>query len=245
MIHLEFLPTRYRQRQMARRGMIRRIALAGAVATLFTGAGAWQHGQERALRRELALVEAQHAAAQANERTLKELQTTLQETRAKAALCAFLRRPSPRALVLASLAKASPAAVELTEVDLTWESPHGDGAPPRAAFPGPSNGEALPAAGRDLQLLRNELDFSRTTARIAGVAFDAAAIHQFIAALGDNPRCLRTELGSLESQDSEEHGRVTQFTARVTYGNAQRREPPPNPQRTAIAPQKPKEQPWR
>jgi hypothetical protein len=216
---VEFLPPRYRQRQAARRNVLRRIGAVAAVAAGIGAASVWQHGQQRQARQQLAKVEARQQVVEANTRRLEELQWELANARAAAELCVFLRRPWPRTRIFASVVGAAPEKVELTEITISEEAPDpgssaGRSSPARSAAPGAAANEGPPAA-RDLRRLVEESGRTRTVVRIAGAAADSAAIHRFVANLSRDPLFARTELGSLESIEQPERGTVTRFAARI------------------------------
>jgi hypothetical protein len=232
---VEFLPPRYRQRRAARRSLLRRIGGVAAVGAGIAAASAWQHGQERAARQELAKVEAREQVVLANSRQLEELRWELAHARAAAELCVFLGRPWPRTRILAAVEGAAPAQIELTELAISQEAiapvdsvvrrPLGRGGAPRTAA------EEGPPASRDLRRLVEETGRMRTIVRVAGAAADPAIIHGFVANLSRDAIFDRTELGSLETLELPERGTVTRFEVRIVlrdeFGAASPVEPNP------------------
>ncbi len=213
---IEFLPARYRYRQRARRETARRLGGALLIVLAIVAASAWQHAQMRSVRRALARVEADYAAAELNHSRLNALRGELKKTRAAAELCVFLQLPMSHAQVLAEIANALPPEVELTELRVTLEqsakSPVrrlGHAGNDQAAT---SKAVLVPGPLQDLRRLREETDGAHQLVRVSGVAFDSAAPHLFVASLNANALLLRAELTSLETTDLEERGPVTHFS---------------------------------
>jgi hypothetical protein len=225
MSHLEFLPPRYRQRRAARKNVVRKVVVLAGMAAVTASVALWQTAQERAARRELAQAAARDAVAQANQRRLAELQSELIHARAAAELCIFLRRPWPRARILATVINALPMDVELAELRIAYE----EAAPDRPA-PGAGSqkkrsaarkdAESVPPAVQDLQQLTTDFGRAQTVVHLSGAALDSLAIHRFIAHLSHDPLVARAELGSLEIGGSSERGAATQFTARIVMRDA-------------------------
>jgi hypothetical protein len=215
---VEFLPPRYRQRQAARRSLLRRIGAVAAVAAGVAAASAWQHGQERAARQVLAKVEAREKVVRSNEVRLEELRWELAHVRAAAELCVFLERPWPRTRILSAVEGAAPVEIELTELTISQEAIISEAAvarmPARRGASRTAEEEGPPAA-RDLRRLVEETGRLRTVARVAGAAADPAPIHRFVANLSRDPLFALTELGSLETLEQPERGTVTKFAVRI------------------------------
>jgi Tfp pilus assembly protein PilN len=185
-------------------------------------ASTWQHAQERRVRNELKLADTYALAAETNLKRLNALQAGLKEAQAAAQLCCFLQRAWPRTHVLAAVAQAIPPEVELMELEIVQEEGAGDPSSFRTRGAGAQDAQAAakPPALQDLRRLDEEQGAKQTVLRLAGVAADPAAIHRFVADLGQRTLFARADLGSLETVDETERGPVTRFTARVVLCDA-------------------------
>lgn len=218
MQHLEFLPPRYRHRRRSRRSVLRCAAIAGAAATIVVSLSSWQHRQERRARYAWSEAHARFTAAKNIDQELAKLRAELVHARAAADLCVFLQRPWPRSQVLDTIIRVLPAEVELTELHLSQETlptnralQKGGGIERRAK----EDSRALPPSLTDLRKLREEFDTVQTVVQVAGLAYESASLHHFVAALAREPLVVRCELGAQETVEHPQKGSVTKFSARI------------------------------
>ncbi|MBW3598850.1 MAG: hypothetical protein KY475_16440 [Planctomycetes bacterium] len=236
MQYVEFLPPRYRHRRRSQQTLLRNVAALGAAAAVIASLSAWQHRQERAAREAWLEADARYSVAHDTNERLEQVRSELAAVRAGAELCVFLNRPWPRSQMLAAIAAAAPEELELTELRVSYEAiPTESESRSSGARAGRAKEKApqLPAALRDLQRLREQFDSVQTVVHISGIAGDSAALHRFVAALGEHRLFVRADLGSQEAVAHPQRGSVTKFAARVVvrpeYGH------PRGPSGSAVA----------
>ena len=80
-----------------------------------------------------------------------------------------------------------------------------------------SETEATPAEGarRDLDALRTRLEAEDTVVHVAGLTQDNAALHQYVALLGESRLFTKAELSSIETLDPLEYDGTAQFNVQL------------------------------
>jgi hypothetical protein len=222
LLDIDFLPASYRQKCMQRRAYIWRVVAAAMILTFFTLAGLFQWNQQAQVRRELELVETQHADAMEMNAKFAEAAQELQTQQRSAELLTFLRHRWPRSQIIAAILDPMPESVRLSE----WHIGHETIAatltaqPPATPEAGAAPADKAARRAADLKRLLHESKTRQQFVLLSGEAGDAATLHEYLAKLGANPLFDHVDLRSLEhvlSPDKEMHdtiGRV-QFTARA------------------------------
>ncbi len=205
MLDIDFLPAQYHRRQARKRSKpwhaVAVLAFVGLVAVAAVG----QQRQRRLLRAELDLLTPQYEQAAAVNARLAEVQASLNEARAEAALIAYLRHPWPRTQLLRALLEPLPEDILLTELEISNEQPTATRLPERRPQPGDADKTraALTPAERDLADLRQRTDPLQTVIRLAGTTSDGAALHHYLGQLSHRSLFRKAELESIERIDGE------------------------------------------
>ncbi len=203
MLDLDFLPAQYHRRQARKRSTPWHVVVVLVFLGLGVLAAVGQHRQLRSLRVELALLAPQYEHATAVSAQLAQVQESLKETRAEAALFTYLQHPWPRTQLLRSLLEPLPEELFLTELEIANDLPTAA----RSSEPGlqPKSDEnameALSPAERDLAELRQRNDALQTVIRITGSTDDGAALHRYLGELSTRSLFQKAELESIERME--------------------------------------------
>lgn len=223
MLDLDFLPAEYRRRQARKRSKPWHAMVGLAFVGLVALAAFGQHRQLHSLRAELALLTPQYEHATAVDARLAQVQESLKEARAEAALFTYLQHPWPRTQLLRSLLEPLPEELFLTELEISNELPTATrSSDPRLQPKSDDKAiEALSAAERDLAELRQRNDTLRTVIRITGNTDDGAALHRYLGELSSRFLFRKAELESIERIEGDAatgmHFRAT-VVVRPGYG---------------------------
>ncbi|MFW5693433.1 MAG: PilN domain-containing protein [Thermoguttaceae bacterium] len=223
MLDLDFLPAQYRRRQARKRSKPWHAVVVLAFLGLVSLAAVGQHRQLRSLRAQLALLEPRYEHATAVSAQLAQVQESLKEARAEAALFTYLQHPWPRTQLLRSLLEPLPEELFLTELEIANELPTAASSsePPLQPKRDENAMDALSPAERDLAELRQRNDALQTVIRITGSTDDGAALHGYLGELSSRSLFRQAELESIESMEGASpagvHFRAT-VVVRPGYG---------------------------
>ncbi len=216
MQQIDFLPQEYRHRYRTRQNQLRTVALAGVVAVglfaieLVQQYRYWQLGKAVADCRP-----AYNSAIQLQEE-LTTLQQELRTAENEAQLFAYLQHPWPRTQIISALLLSLPAEIALDELEIHRRATSGRKV--LASLVTSEKEEENPspdtAGAADLKQLHQRYDARQTVVLITGKTTDLAALHYYLAQLGEQDLFTKAELQSVESQDRL--GTITRFRAQLT-----------------------------
>ncbi len=225
---IDFLPSKYREQNTARKARVWQFAVLLLFGGVIVATAAGQYLLRVSATSERDAVLLQHTAAKATNDLFDRLQSRLADVRSTAQLYTYLQHPWPRTQILAAVGRELPDEVTLSEMRITLDanaSPEGGRNRPRD--PRRSENEDKELAGmhpaaRDLKQLADEFNGQRTVVLLAGHTSDTAALHRLVARLGDAALFAKAELRSLEAaQRRELHGSSVfevRLTVRPGYG---------------------------
>ena len=225
MYQIDFLPEEYRHQRTARRQQFRRLVLLAVAAGGLMSVSFLLHIRRVQLQQELDLVEPVHSALCAQTKQWNTLQTHLQSVRAMAELLAYLRHPWPRTQILTQLVEPLPESLIVEQISIDRQTPENQ-PPPRPMSRNEQEAEkarlaAMPPATRDRRRFQQECDPMQTIVRLGGRALDAAALHQYLAALEKSQLFHKVHLVNLEkSGDREGLQFQVRLIVRPGYGQA-------------------------
>jgi hypothetical protein len=222
MKNIDFLPDLYRQREALRRARVwwcTVVVIFGTAIGLAAGAQLWLR---RSIKGQLAELDLQYAAAQAQVRELAALQTQINQAGRAASLFTFLEDPWPRTQILAELVRPLPDSVRLTNLhigeEVVAQSQLQAQAGPRRRGPrgDDDEGPKLSPPEADLARLREEASQRQTFVELEGQTEDVPQLHQYVAAIGRSPLVAQAQIKSLETTASPDQQEPrTIFTLRV------------------------------
>jgi hypothetical protein len=233
---IDFLPDIYRQREALHRARlwwcIVVLVFGGAIGASAT-AQVWLRAS---LRRELAELAPQFAAAQAQVRELTALQTQIVRAAHEANLYTYLDHPWPRTQLLAEVVRPLPVTIRLSQVHVGEEEHARNGQPagPRNVRPEEPNAAKASHPELDLVRLQDELDRRVATIELDGHTSDVSQLHAYVSDVNRSSLVASAHIKSLEAAAGGQPGR-TQFKLRliVKPGHCQSSEPASSPTMTA------------
>ena len=240
MQQIDFLPTKYRERDAVQKGRIWQLVVLLAFAAGVSSAAIGQYTLRKTVESELLGIEDRHATAERKQAEVNELQQKLAESKEVAALYTYLKFPWPRTQLISQIVDSLPEAIALTE--LTIGNADVRAAPTRK--PPPTAEEAADEqsspAHRDLSDLRKQHDLRDTRVELTGSAEDIVALHAYVAQLGQSPLFQSAKLDSLESRPEDG---VSTFLVRLVvtpgYGQPGGPKGPLRPESAVAAKQSP------
>lgn len=225
MYQIDFLPEEYRQRRAVRRQQFRRLLLLAVAAGTFAGISFLLQVRRVHLEGQLDLIQPVHSSLAAQNKQLNTLQTHLQTLRSMAELLGYLKHPWPRTQILAQLFQPLPKDLILEQVSIDRQMPENQ-PPQRPLSRSEQEAEkarlaAMAPASRDLHRFQRECDPLETVVRLSGVALEAAALHQYLAALEKADLFTKVQLMNLEKIGDQEGLRFqAKLIVRPGYGQA-------------------------
>jgi hypothetical protein len=237
MKNIDFLPDIYRQRAALRRARVWWcivVVLFGGTIGSSIAAQVWLR---MSLKRQLAQVEGEFVASQAQVKELATLQAQIAKSAQEASLFTYLQHPWPRTQLLAQVVQPLPRSIRLTQIhireeDLPRETPQSG-----PVHRGQEPEVKLQPPEEDLAKLQLESDFKQTVIELQGFTPEVSRLHEYVAALNASPLIAATHVKSLESDPDPQHLR-TRFTLRLIvqpgYGQRGNETPlpvPPGPSR--------------
>ncbi|HOM16714.1 MAG TPA: hypothetical protein PLQ00_05255 [Thermoguttaceae bacterium] len=225
MYQIDFLPEEYRYRRAVHRQQLRRLILLAFAAGAMAGLSFLLHVHRLRLEGQLDLIQPVHTSLAAQNKQLHTLQTHLQTVRSMAELLAYLRHPWPRTQILVQLFQPLPGALILEQVTIDRQMPENQ-PPQRPLSRSEQEAEkarlaAMAPPSRDLHRFRRECDPMQTVVRLSGVALEATALHQYLAALEKADLFTKVQLMNLEKSGDQEGLRFqVRLIVRPGYGQA-------------------------
>lgn len=244
MKNVDFLPTRYHERDLRRQAQIWRYLVLLAFGSVICAATLGQLVLKQAAQARVVAFQQVHFEAQQKQARLKQLQTDLAATAQVAELYVYLQHPWPCSQLLTQLMTPLPANVTLGELTVLQDGDATEGTAPNfqlvASDKDVSN---LPPSQRDLANLRRRHDGGRTRIQLSGTTRDTSALNEYVQALNRSRLFQSAKLVSLESTAADQSTPDSRFEVQVVvrpgYGQpGGPREPPVGPitQRPAIGP---------
>ena len=198
-----------------------RVLVFAIFGGVIAAAAAFQLVSRRNVALQTTEIEPAHATARATIATLGQLQTDLQDLKAKAQLLVYLRHRWPTTRVLAAVARPVCDNVTLTHLRITRDSPDFGRNSATTRNEGGEGGNGLdqqpPAAPAvvDLAALREQDETRRTVALVTGTADDIASLHRYVARLDASDLFEKAELLGIEHLDTPDSPQSSQFNVRV------------------------------
>jgi hypothetical protein len=234
MSQIDFLPEKYRQRDVHRKNRWSRVVVVFLFAGLLAAGGFVLRKKRLAVAAELDLARQSHETMMAETMNLAKAMAQLSEARGEANLVAYLRHPWSRARIVAAIVQDWPESLVLQELKIQPEAGQGGRANPIVAAPPPENQAPKPPAQADLAELRRDLQLRPTVVLLSGLMTDHAALRQYLAALGKLDLFSNVELLGMAPADD---GRALKFNVRLSlapgYGQSGGPSAPPQPRKTA------------
>jgi hypothetical protein len=236
---IDFLPDIYRQREALHRARmwwcIVVMIFGGAIGAAAT-AQTWLRSS---LQQQLAELEPQFQAAQAQVRELTALQLKITRASHEANLYTYLDHPWPRTQLLAEVVRPLPNGIRLTQLHV-GEEEHARQATPAGPRNAKSDEQAAAKISHpelDLARLQEELDRRQAAIELDGHTADVARLHAYVADVNRSPLVASAHIKSLESAVANQPGR-TRFTLRliVKPGHCQSSDALTPPAMTAATP---------
>ncbi len=198
---IDFLPAEYFQRRVRQQARPWRIAALTLLGALATGAATGQYLQRQRLQAELDALLPAYQLASAEQQRLAQMQAQLQTEEQTAELLAYLHHPWPKSQILRALVDNLPEQVVLEQLRIGRQRRQTQ-QPAEVRPPSAEQREdlsKLPAAQRDLRVLREEYDTADVYVRIEGYTSDSSALYGWLTALGKQRLVAKAELISIES----------------------------------------------
>lgn len=215
MQQIDFLPQEYRHRHRRRQNQAHTVALAGLAALGLLAIELIQQGRYWQLGKALADCQPAHENAVRLQEALAQLQQNLQTAECDARLFAYLHHPWPRTQIVSALLLSLPPEIALDELQIDRLAGVKQGV--LASFATENEKEKVqagPASAADLKQLHQRYGSRQTVVLLVGKTTDLAALHHYLAQLGEQDLFTAAELESVESEDQQ--GTMTRFRARVT-----------------------------
>lgn len=210
MQQIDFLPEHYRQRNKSRKKNVWQIVVLAMFAGSIITASIYQYTMGLHTRMELGRLGTQRQRAEEAQQELAKLQQELAGEKQSALLVAYLKHAWPRTQLLDALHDPRDEALTFTELQISRQQARG------ATLR--NEREATPAApaAQDLQRLRQRWDNLPVVIQLSGVTSDLAALHSYVGRLNRSPLLREAQLGSVESDDEDQHPGKVHFEIRMT-----------------------------
>lgn len=199
MKNIDFLPERYRERDLNRKATIWQCALLAGFGGLLLAASFGQLAMKRSLQSELHELEPSRIDANLKRERVEILKQRLGSSEEIAALYTYLRHPWPRTQLIVSITQSLPECVVLEGVEILEQQPDRS---PFARSEGQDGANSPTSAGADLAELRDQHDASQLVVRIRGTVDDTSELNDYVRQLGEVPLFRNVSLSSLQSQAS-------------------------------------------
>ena len=195
---IDFLPERYRERDLKRKAALWQYALAAGFGGLLLAATIGQISIKRSLQADLAKLNPSSIQTQMKRARVKALKQQLGNSEQSAALYTYLRHPWPRTQLIIRITEILPENVELQGIEIVAQRPSSS---PSNTNTGDPSDETAPAAS-DLAELRSNYDATQLVVRVRGTVDDTAALNGYVKQLGEVPLFRSVSLGSLQTPQS-------------------------------------------
>jgi hypothetical protein len=222
MPQIDFLPEKYRQRDVHRKNRWTRTVVILAFVGLLA-AGSFALRKKRAsVAAELDLARQSYDTMMTQTTELSKEIVQLSEARGQANLIAFLRHPWSRARIVAAVVQHWPQSLVLEELRIQREGQ--GGVVPIAPAPVPGQ-PPKPPAQADLLELGRDVQNRPAVVLVSGLMSDHAVLHRYLAELGKIDLFSNVELLGMVPADA---AGILRFNVRLTVapGYGQRGGPP-------------------
>jgi len=213
MKNIDFLPERYRERDLKRKAAIWQYALLLGFGGLLVAATLGQLAIKRSLRASLAELKQSRIDTNLKRESVALLKQQLGSSEEIAALYTYLRHPWPRTQLLAKVTELLPESVVLEGIEILEQKQNDSSLALSETGDGVSG--ATPAAA-DLAQLRGDQDATQLVVRIRGTVEDPAALNEYVRQLGNVTLFRGVSLGSLQSKASRDETPRSEFELNVT-----------------------------
>lgn len=239
---IDFLPEIYRQREALRRARLWWCVVVVLFGTAIGAAATAQGWLRASLHRQLAALEPEFSAAQAQVRELTALHTQIAHASHEANLYTYLDHPWPRTQLLAEVVRPLPEIIRLSQLHVGEEehAKNGQAAGPRSVRSDEPNAPKASHPELDLVRLQDELDRRQTSIELDGHTTDVAGLHAYVAEVNRSPLVASAHIKSLEATPGSQAVR-TRFTLRLVVqpGHCQITETVAAPAQTAMVGESP------
>jgi Tfp pilus assembly protein PilN len=213
MKNIDFLPERYRERNLKRKAAIWQYALLLGFGGLLMAATLGQLAMKRSVRASLAELKQSRIETNLKRESVALLRQQLGSSEEVAALYTYLRHPWPRTQLLVKITELLPESVVLEGIEILEQKPND--ASPALSETGDGVSGATPAAA-DLAQLRGDQDATQLVVRIRGTVEDPAALNDYVRQLGDVTLFRGVSLGSLQAKAARDATPRSEFELNVT-----------------------------
>jgi hypothetical protein len=220
---IDFLPTRYHERQAAHSATLARWMLLAGLALGTVPLAAFQYLDHQHAVQTAAEIDPIYEQTERLTKRLSTLEAEIQKARGEAALLVYLGHPWPRTKVLAEIRSPLPQSVQLTSIRLAKEfkaSENPEAGRPRGTLR-PSQRQQQqstdvgPPPVADLRKLAEEQEQHDHTVTLEGVTLNTTELHGYVARLRIGGLFVKSELRSLESLPGQELARAQKFQIRL------------------------------
>ena len=217
MKNIDFLPSRYRERDARRQATIWRITLLLSFGGFLCAATIAQVALKRTVQASLAEHKKTYAAAKLKTERQKALELKLANLEERAELYTYLRHPWPRTQLLLAVVNGVPDTTVLEELSISQSQEEQSAGSTAGHFTAPEGKQASTTdpPHQDLEFLRKENDLAQTTIQISGTASDTAALNQFVSALGQSSLFQCATLTSLEASNEPGQQGYSKFQVNI------------------------------
>ncbi|MBC8356506.1 MAG: hypothetical protein H8E66_31380 [Planctomycetes bacterium] len=199
MKNIDFLPERYRERDLKRRAAIWQYALLFGFGGVLLAATIGQFAMKRSLQTSLSELKESRIATNVKRERVKLLKQQLGETDEIAALYTYLRHPWPKTQLIVLITESIPDSVVLEGVEVLDEAPQRSFLI-NSETQGRQSAESPAAA--DLAVLRGDHDSTQLIVRVRGTVDDTAALNGYVQQLSEVPLFRSVSLSSLQATGS-------------------------------------------
>ncbi len=196
MQNIDFLPERYRERDLKRKAAVWQYALLLGFGGVLMAATAGQFMIKRSLEASVVELKQSRIDAKLKRDQVQLLEQQLGNKEQVAALYTYLRHPWPRTQVLVSITNPVPDAVKLEGIEILQQQPTKSAQSKREGRDDDQAGSAT----TDLKDLRSSNDAARVVVRVRGTVSDTAALNEYVRQLGESPLFRNVSITSLQSQ---------------------------------------------
>lgn len=210
---IDFLPSRYHERNRQRQAVTTWITVIAAIVLLLFVGGVYQHRREGALRQQLADTLERQADCQRLNTTLNTMQAELREYEALASLYEYLEHPWPRSRIIEAVLGPLPEDVYLSELSILRQQATASGSTPqrdtkRGRTTSATTEPELAPPVEDLKKLREQFDGTTEYVSLKGLALETTRLHSYLAELHASELFHRVNLEAVSALSADEAQRL-------------------------------------
>ncbi len=211
MQNIDFLPERYRERDLNRKAAAWQYALLLGFGGLLMAATAGQFVIKRSLEASVVELKQPCIDAKLKREQVKLLEKRLGNKEDVAALYTYLRHPWPRTQILSRITNPVPESVTLAGIEILQQQPN------RSAISKSERRDDKQAgsATTDLKDLQSSNDAARVIVRVRGTVSNTAALNEYVRQLGESPLFRNVSISSLQSQTAGDKTLTSAFELTV------------------------------